>query len=134
MTLTLSLRPDVTVVATIVPEGSFDHGFRFDCFSCVLPDSKPGTYHWLTEAEEYMRKHGGQYEIVGLLREIPEEQAAGLVEYSEMADRDDEHLGGYLDYKKGTWGFSKATDALKSAIKANNGDPELNWFLLKKIQ
>lgn len=90
MTLTLSLRPDVTVVAVPLPNeyNRFDAEMFWenDCMSFVnakipLPP--------------------GQYEIVGLLRDF----------------KDAEELA-----------------VLNVAMRANGGDPELNWLLLKKIQ
>lgn len=117
MTLTLSLRPDVTVVAVPLPNeyNRFDAEMFWenDCMSFVnakipLPP--------------------GQYEIVGLLREIPEEHAAGLMEYVD-------DVSGYLDYSESyNLAFDSAIDSFKTLIGAQGGDPEANWLIIKKIQ
>jgi hypothetical protein len=66
--------------AVEVPEGATDFGFINGSLACKLPTSKPGSYHWLHEAEDYMHNSGGVWEIVCTIRDATEEQAESIVQ------------------------------------------------------
>lgn len=55
----------------------------------------------------------GDWKILGELGHITEEQAALVVEYSEMADVDEECEGGFLCEKRGYWHHVTALDEIK---------------------
>lgn len=125
--LTLQLRPNLTVLAVLVPEDAKDPWLmetEFPRLGYYDPNRTLDGNTW----SESIDLPPGKWEIIGLLREVSEVEAAGLVAFFMR--------GHFYDYSQpGTYeSLTSAIDSLKSAITAEGGDPEKNWLLLKQIQ
>lgn len=121
MTQPIHLLNDVYAVE--VPEGATDVGFRFECLTCILP-GQPGRYKWLTDIEQWMEKQGGEWEVIGPVRECTELQAACIV---------DSDGTGWCDYLlKDGYPFSSVIDSLRSLLASKALDTNKNWVLVRK--
>ena len=128
--LTLELRPNVTVLAVLV-DNDAEHFAILDEHIYVDHQADP------------IRLPPGNWEIIGLLREVSEDVAATLVENditflrpNPYNIREDEVVECWKDYRDKTESLVcfNAVNSLRSAFIAAGGDPEKNWLLLKQIQ
>jgi hypothetical protein len=110
-----------------VPEGATDIGFRFDCLTCIMPD-RPGRYKWLTDIEQWMEKQGGEWEVIGTVKECTEEQAHQIVE--SVTTPDERPV--YRDYEFSTW-MKTAVGSLRALLTSKGLDSNKNYVLLKKL-
>lgn len=135
MTLTLSLRPDVTVLAVLVPEGANNFKFvHWDGINVVFNIGDRVGFVDISIHVGYARKDKEAewypHEIVGLLREVKDDVL------SELLVCQDSVLGPGLvfwSYSSESFTCPTAQSSMKGAIYKAGGDPELNWLILKKI-
>lgn len=122
-----------------VSDGATDFGWRFENLTCKLPDSKPGRYHWFSQADDIMSQKGGDWQIVCESKSATEEQAAGMVNSSQWYFPV-KHTR-YIDYAypydreyKQRWseGFGEALPSLNSLLTSKGCDLNKNWLILKK--
>ena len=118
--LTLQLRPNVTVLAVLVPEGA--HSFK-------ISRDNPDELYYLSYDNGTGYRDGpdlvGKWEIIGLLREITPEMAEPLVQ---------KKFPGYRNYIDDRKYWDNHIDSLKSAFLAQGHSPHAhNWLLLKQI-
>lgn len=72
---------------------------------------------------------GRTYTLIGKADSLSEEQKEEIVEYSQLADADDDHDGGYMDYEKRHWGKTNAKESFLSLLKSQGMDIETTVIL-----
>lgn len=115
--LTLSLRPDVTVLA--VPVEMNAHGF-------AIIGNVTLAYDYNGYTKKSLLLPPGSYELIGLLREVGEGALSKLCEsYIEERGRTNAYrIGDIVCFHPRT--------AMKLLIEQAGGDPKLNWLLITK--
>lgn len=123
--------------AVEVPEGATDFGWIAECLSCKLPDSKPGTYHWISKADDFMHQKGREWQIVCTSKEVTEEEAANVVQLISNGK-----LTGRPQYRRYDRDLVKDTPArswtkdarhaFETLLTSKGCDLNKNWLILKK--
>ena len=112
--------------AVEVPDGATGFGFINDSLVCKLPDSKPGCYHWLHEADEQMTEIGGEWEIVCTSKEATEDKLQDLIPEMKAGGRYENYNGDYpVWYHSRKWSFC-------SLLASKGCDVNKTYLILKK--
>jgi hypothetical protein len=118
--LTLSLRPDVTVLA--VPVEMNAHGF-------AIIGNVTLAYDYNGYTKKSLLLPPGSYELIGLLREVTEDVLG------ELLICQDSVLGPgmvYWSYTSESFTCPTAIISMKDAIYKAGGDPKQNWLIITK--
>ena len=69
-----------------IPEGATNFGWQAGMFCCKLPEQPTGTWHWLTEIDDWMRNQGGNWEIICATKEATNANLAEIYGYPFIGD------------------------------------------------
>jgi hypothetical protein len=97
-----------------IPEGATNFGWQAGMFCCKLPGQPTGTWHWLTEIDDWMRWQRGEYEVICTTKEAKAYHAPELFGYAMIGDQE-------------------AIDTLNALLASKGLDPNKNYVIIKKV-
>ena len=119
MKLTIVKTSKTELLLVKVPDGSSN--FKLESF-----------FKWLLYNEdEFIQLPYGNYQLIGLLKDITEEAAAELVDTTFLHKKHNIKLYKYVSYQDGFVGFESAKESLQSLCESH-GFPE-NTVIIKKF-